>query len=216
LKSDEDFNLKVTVRNGRLLRAIRERYSSVADMCRKMGRSHQTVNKLITMKAVPYNSKGWTDLALDIAGMVARDPEDLWPDHMRELRLRKSTSEVNLDLDDVKKLVQEGSSEKTISQLSALSQFSKNLTPRERDVLARRFAHDQSLDECAASLRVSRERVRQIEAKAFRKMRKVASNLGYMDVKNPKWDPYDWETGRARRWRLKLSLKPRGQDLLED
>ena len=216
MKRDEDFNLKVTVRNGRLLRAIRERYSSVADMCRKMGRSHQTVNKLITMKAVPYNSKGWTDLALDIAGMVARDPEDLWPDHMRELRLRKSTSEVNLDLDDVKKLVQEGSSEKTISQLSALSQFSKNLTPRERDVLARRFAHDQSLDECAASLRVSRERVRQIEAKAFRKMRKVASNLGYMDVKNPKWDPYDWETGRARRWRLKLSLKPRGQDLLED
>ena len=216
MKRDEDFNLKVTVRNGRLLRAIRARYSSVADMCRKMGRSHQTVNKLITMKAVPYNSKGWTDLALDIAGMVARDPEDLWPDHMRELRLRKSTSEVNLDLDDVKKLVQEGSSEKTISQLSALSQFSKNLTPRERDVLARRFAHDQSLDECAASLRVSRERVRQIETKAFRKMRKVASNLGYMDVKNPKWDPYDWETGRARRWRLKLSLKPRGQDLLED
>jgi len=216
MKRDEDFNLKVTVRNGRLLRAIRARYSSVADMCRKMGRSHQTVNKLITMKAVPYNSKGWTDLALDIAGMVARDPEDLWPNHMRELRLNKSTSEVNLDLDDVKKLVQEGSSEKTISQLSALSQFSKNLTPRERDVLARRFAHDQSLDECAASLRVSRERVRQIEAKAFRKMRKVASNLGYMDVKNPKWDPYDWETGRARRWRLKLSLKPRGQDLLED
>jgi RNA polymerase sigma factor (sigma-70 family) len=216
MKRDEDFNLKVTVRNGRLLRAIRERYSSVADMCRKMSRSHQTVNKLITMKSVPYNSKGWTDLALDVAGMVGRDPEDLWPDHMRELRLRKSTSEVNLDLDDVKKLVQEGSSEKTISQLSALSQFSQKLTPRERDVLARRFAHDQSLDECAASLRVSRERVRQIEAKAFRKMRKVASNLGYMDVKNPKWDPYDWETGTARRWRLELSLKPRGQDLLED
>jgi RNA polymerase sigma factor (sigma-70 family) len=216
MKRDEDFNLKVTVRNGRLLRAIRERYSSVADMCRKMGRSHQTVNKLITMKAVPYNSKGWTDLALDIAGMVARDPEDLWPDHMRELRLRKSTSEVNLDLDDVKKLVQEGSSEKTISQLSALSQFSKNLTPRERDVLARRFAHDQSLDECAASLRVSRERVRQIETKAFRKMRKVASNLGYMDVNYPAWEPWDWKAGRDRRSRLKLSLKPRGQDLLED
>ena len=216
MKRDEDFNLKVTVRNGRLLRAIRERYSSVADMCRKMGRSHQTVNKLITMKAVPYNSKGWTDLALDIAGMVARDPEDLWPDHMRELRLRKSTSEVNLDLDDVKKLVQEGSSEKTISQLSVLSQFSKNLTPRERDVLARRFAHDQSLDECAASLRVSRERVRQIEAKAFRKMRKVASNLGYMDVNYPEWEPWDWKAGRDRRSPFKLCLKSRGQDLLED
>lgn len=213
---EEDFNLKVTVRNGRLLRAIRERYSSVADMCRKMGRSHQTVNKLITMKAVPYNSKGWTDLALDIAGMVGRDPEDLWPEHMRELRLRKSTSEVNLDLDDVKKLVQEGSSEKTISQLSALSQFSQNLSSRERDVLARRFAHDQSLDECAASLRVSRERVRQIEAKAFRKMRKVASNLGYMDVNYPEWEPCDWKAGRDRRSPLKLCLKPRGQDLLED
>ena len=181
-----------------------------------MGRPQNTVNKLITMKSVPYNSKGWTDLALDVAGMVGRDPEDLWPNHMRELRLNKSTSEVNLDLDDVKKLVQEGSSEKTISQLSAISQFSQKLTPRERDVLARRFAHDQSLHECATSLRVSRERVRQIEAKALRKMRKVASDLGYMDVKNPKWDPYDWETGTARRWRLKLSLKALGQDLLED
>ena len=216
MNKDEDFNLKVTVRNGRLLRAIRERYSSVADMCRKMSRSQQTVNKLITMKSVPYNSKGWTDLALDVAGMVGRDPEDLWPNHMRELRLNKSTSEVNLDLDDVKKLVQEGSSEKTISQLSAISQFSQKLSPRERDVLARRFAQDQSLEECAISLRISRERVRQIEAKAFRKMRKVASDLGYMDVKNPKWDRYDWETGRARHWRLKLSLKPLGQDLLED
>ncbi len=214
--SDEDFNLKVTVRNGRLLRAIRERYSSVADMCRKMSRSQQTVNKLITMKSVPYNSKGWTDLALDVAGMVGRDPEDLWPDHMRELRLRKSTSEVNLDLDDVKKLVQEGSSEKTISQLSVISQFSQKLTPRERDVLARRFAHDQSLDECAASLRVSRERVRQIEAEAFRKMRKVAQHLGYINVKKPDWKSWDYSKGHAGRPKTRISLKSRGQNLLED
>ena len=216
MKRDEDFNLKVTVRNGRLLRAIRERYSSVADMCRKMNRSQQTVNKLMTMKAVPYTSKGWTDLALDIAGMVGRDPEDLWPEHMRELRLSKSTSEVNLDLDDVKKLVQEGSSEKTISQLSAISQFAQKLTPRERDVLSRRFAHNQSLEECAADLKISRERVRQIECKAFRRMRKTAQDLEYINVKGPDWRSWDYSEGLAGRPKIRISLKPLGQDLLED
>ena len=216
MKRDEDFNLKVTVRNGRLLRAIRERYSSVADMCRKMNRSQQTVNKLMTMKAVPYTSKGWTDLALDVAGMVGRDPEDLWPNHMRDLLLKKSTSEVNLDLDDVKNLVQEGSPEKTISQLSAISQFAQKLTPRERDILSRRFAHNQSLEECAADLKISRERVRQIEAKAFRKMRKTAQDLGYINVERPDWRSWYSSKLHAGRPKIRTSLKSLGQDLLED
>ena len=67
---NDDFNLKITVRNGRLLKAIRESYESVADLARRMSRCTSSVNSLVTMKQVPTNQHGWTELALDVSAMV--------------------------------------------------------------------------------------------------------------------------------------------------
>ena len=99
----EDFNIKISVRNGRLLKAIRARYDSVADLARKCTFEIVVVNSLVTMKVKPFNQNGWTDLALDVAAMVGKEPEDLWPDHLRELKLARSTSEMEVDLDSVKR-----------------------------------------------------------------------------------------------------------------
>jgi RNA polymerase sigma factor (sigma-70 family) len=44
----EDFNVKITVRNNRLLQAVRKKYESVADLSRKMGRSQGAVNALVS------------------------------------------------------------------------------------------------------------------------------------------------------------------------
>nr|WP_236953947.1 MULTISPECIES: sigma-70 family RNA polymerase sigma factor [Burkholderiales] len=46
-----------------------------------------------------------------------------------------------------------------------------SLTPREASVIRERFFSDSSLDEIAEKMEVTRERVRQIEAKALRKLR---------------------------------------------
>ena len=89
LNSKEDFNIKITVRNGRLLKAIRSRYKSVADLARQCHHHQSTVNSLVTMRLKPFNDSGWTDLALDVAAMVGKEPEDLWPDHLREFKLSK-------------------------------------------------------------------------------------------------------------------------------
>ena len=175
----EDFNIKISVRNGRLLKAIRARYDSVADLARKCHLHQTRVNSLVTMKVKPFNQNGWTDLALDVAAMVGKEPEDLWPDHLRELKLIKSTAEMEVDLDSVKQLIQDGTSEKSLSQISAISKFSENLTPRERQCMAMRWALGHTLDETARVFGVTRERMRQVEAKAIRKMKGAALVAGY-------------------------------------
>ena len=175
----EDFNIKISVRNGRLLKAIRARYASVADLARKCHLHQTRVNSLVTMTVKPFNKNGWTDLALDVAAMVGKEPEDLWPDHLRELKLIKSTAEMEVDLESVKQLIQDGTSEKSLSQISAISKLSENLTPRERQCMAMRWALGHTLDETARVFGVTRERVRQVEAKAIRKMKGAALVAGY-------------------------------------
>lgn len=201
---NDDFNLKITVRNGRLLKAIRESYESVADLARRMNRCPSSVNSLVTMKQVPTNQHGWTELALDVSAMVGKDPEDLWPKHMREIKLKKSSAEVLLDLDSVKNIFSNGSAEKNLSQIRALNQFSERLTPREKQVINRRFHERQSLEEVAKVFNVTRERLRQIEAKALRKMRLRALQLGYASDDRHDYPFEPWSTGQKAR------------DLLED
>ena len=86
---------------------------------------------------------------------------------------------MEVDLDSVKQLIQDGTSEKSLSQISAISKLSENLTPRERQCLAMRFAVGHTLDETARIFGVTRERVRQLEAKAIRRMKRAATVHGY-------------------------------------
>ena len=137
--------------------------------------------------------------------MVGEETEDMWPDHLREFKLTKSTSEVAIDLDSVKKIIQDGNSEKSLSQLSAISKFSSNLTPRERDVVSMRFAMKASLEETAEAFDITRERARQIEAKAIRKMRKKANLDGYLTAEEGAWSSEYYQT-----------LTKKGIDLLSD
>jgi RNA polymerase sigma factor (sigma-70 family) len=202
--SNEDFNLKITVRNGRLLKAIRERYESVSDLARKINRNPSGVNSLVTMRQAPTNQHGWTDLALDVSAMVGKDPEDLWPEHMREIKLKKSSAEVSLDLDSVKNILSNGSVEKNLSQITALKELSERLTPREKEVLNRRFHEKQSLGEVAKVFNVTRERVRHIEAKALRRMRMRALQLGYSADDRSEY--YAWQ----------FSAGQKARDLLDD
>ena len=177
---DKDFSIKITVRNGRLLKAIQENYESVADLARHLGRSGAAVNSLVTMKTKPLTKNGWTDLALDVASFVGKDPEYLWPEYMREIQLQRATAEINADLGEVQALTHSASPEKQIAQLDAVKQIVDGLLPREIEVLKCRFAEQMTLEDTAKKLGVSRERLRQIEAKAIRKLKWRAANKGFL------------------------------------
>ena len=210
---DKDFNIKVTVRNGRLLNAIRKRYESVADLARQTRRSPASVNALVTMTVKPTNEKGWTELALDVAAMVGEYPEDLWPKYMREIKLKKATAEVSMDLDSVKQIMADGSSEKSLSQISAIKKLSADLSPREERILQLRWIEDHTLEECGKIFGLSREHIRHIESKAFRKMKHTAKALGFAKkVMNEK----EWSSGVRNKWYRGFELKQSGKDLFED
>ena len=57
----------------------------------------------------------------------------------------------------------------------------KNLDDRERSIITQRRLVDDplTLDELSKSFGISRERVRQVEVRAFEKLRKVVKNINY-------------------------------------
>ena len=52
-----------------------------------------------------------------------------------------------------------------------LDEILTSLSPREQRVLKMRFYEDKTLDQCVRETKIARGRIRQIEAKALRKMR---------------------------------------------
>ena len=176
----EDFNVKITVRNNRLLQAIRKKYESVADLSRKMGRSQGAVNALVTMKVKPINEKGWTELASDVAAMVGKEPVEIWPENLQDIRLSTSTSEFTIDMDGVKQIMSDNSTEKMIAHSQVLQQLDTRLNDTQKKVIDMRFNQNMSLEETGKVLGLSRERVRQIECKSIRRMRYDAKVNGYL------------------------------------
>ena len=176
----EDFNVKITVRNNRLLQAIRKKYESVADLSRKMGRSQGAVNALVAMKVKPINEKGWTELASDVAAMVGKEPVEIWPEHLQDIRLSTSTSEFTIDMDGVKQIMSDNSTEKMIAHSQVLQQLDTRLTETQKKVIDMRFKQNMSLEETGKVLGLSRERVRQIECRSLRMMKYDAKVNGYL------------------------------------
>ena len=176
----EDFNVKITVRNNRLLQAIRNKYESVVDLSRKMGRSQGAVNALVTMKIKPINEKGWTNLASDVAAMVGKEPVEIWPEHLQDIRLSTSTSEFTIDMDGVKQIMSDNSTEKMIAHSQVLQQLDTRLTDKQKKVIDMRFKQNMSLEETGKVLGLSRERVRQIECRSLRMMKYDAKVNGYL------------------------------------
>ena len=176
----EDFNVKITVRNNRLLQAIRKKYESVAALARKMGRSQGGVNALVSMKVKPITEKGWTQLASDVAAMVGKEPEQLWPEHLQDIRLSTSTSEFTIDMEGVKQIMSDNSTEKMIAHSQVLQQLNTRLTDKQKKVIDMRFNQNMSLEETGKVLGLSRERVRQIECRSLRMMKYDAKVNGYL------------------------------------
>jgi lambda repressor-like predicted transcriptional regulator len=100
----KDFNVKLTVRNNRLLSLIEEKFGTSAEMCRQIAISPSKVAAYMTMKQKPVGKSGWKKCAIDLSTALGVHPDEIWPQHLQNVVLKTSTAEMHLDSDEVRQI----------------------------------------------------------------------------------------------------------------
>ena len=127
-------------------------------------------NTRVNGRTAPNKWSQWANLLAEFYGL----PEEyLFPDHAREFSTDPDDLFALLDSQEQYPSPQRHHEYRELHH--ATREMLNTLTPREEKVLRMRFgigeANDHTLEEVAADFGVQKERIRQIEAKALRKLR---------------------------------------------
>jgi len=181
-----EYRVKVTVRNNLLLSAIeaagfktQSAFAEYADM------DVTAVNDLVALRKAPINDDGSFSLAAQrIMESLGASPSDLWTNEQLYMSLKRNTAETPMDAFGIRLLAEQHQDAMTLpspedarfaSETSELiNTLLDTLTPREAEILRMRNFDELTMQECAEKIGVTPERIRQIEAKALRKMRHPA------------------------------------------
>lgn len=189
MKPEKDFNVKISVRNNRLLSAIRGKFGSVAAMGRETGLTVSVIHYYVNFSKSPIDKRTgeFTKTAMDIAHALDKSPVYFWPDHMAGVKLERSSREAELDFEQVRALTTPGSDfsieDRAIMQ-DAISRWSHKLTPREITVVTMRMGGATLKEIGDEFTHTGRERVREIEAKALRKIKDTAYRDGIRSLRD--------------------------------
>jgi RNA polymerase sigma factor (sigma-70 family) len=189
-----DYRVQIKVRNARLLRAIEKAGHQPGQIfAREVGISYTGhLLPYLNLKRTPFDENG--DLrpcAEMLCVFLNRLPDELWSEEQR-YPLLTNVAEIELSAASVHELLASPSDcadplslleKKQAAQ--AVDALLDTLTPREAEVLRLRHGIDgepMNLEEMAKAKGCSRERIRQIEAKALRKLRAPARQTVLLDV----------------------------------
>jgi transcriptional regulator with XRE-family HTH domain len=167
-----DYAVKITIKNGRILSRMRARgIDSLAELARQSGIQYQVLANIVALRKRPVGVKGkWIAGLENVAGVLQCDVDDLFSDAQREMALERNSGEVYMDEPEVMALTT-GNPERAY-WIKTEAQRLLDALPNERTKsVVIRHMNGETLDEIAIDMGVTRERVRQIEQKAFRIMR---------------------------------------------
>ena len=179
----KEFRLKVSVRNNLLLSAIESQgYVSVAEFERACELGSGSINNFVAMREAPILQSGeFSQKAKLVMEVLGAAPTDLWTEQQLTIKLKTNSGERAIDANLVQHLLEQKNRNDYLpspedlllaAETSAIvNEVLRTLNPREKEVLHERFSNDSTLDEVGKIHGVHRERVRQIEAKALRKLR---------------------------------------------
>lgn len=173
----DEYAVKVTVRNNLILRRMKKLgIKSQAELAKQSGLGPQIVGTLIGLKKRPVSAYTgeWLDCAFALSSALQTEPEELWTEKQRGMALGRNSREVSMSEDAVAQLASGNGTEQMVQKVLTSERVAKTLqvlTPRQQDIIHRRFFEEETLDEVAIHHGVHRERIRQIEAKALRKLK---------------------------------------------
>lgn len=179
----KDYRLTIRVRNNRLLKAIEAGgWVLGKKWCDANGLSYGRVNGLVNMTTSPLMSDGrlYPDAAR-LCDVLGKLPEDLWSNEQL-YPLEKNFSEMEMDHGQVVAMLPSEQqsyppdfSEIEQKQARALLQKAmRSLSLNGQEVIRYRYEDDLTLEQCAKRMGLTKERIRQIEARAIRCLQKPA------------------------------------------
>lgn len=175
---NEEYRVKVSVTNNLLLRAIEGAgYKSQSDFARAIGCGTAYVNMLCGLRISPMTREGeFTKGANQVMEGLGACPTDLWTEEQLTMNLKKSSSWSVMGREELIVLMggePTGLLEGVFKQelKTKMAKALQTLTPKEQKLLALRFEEGLSMEDTGKVFGCSRERIRQVEFRALRKIR---------------------------------------------
>lgn len=180
--STKDFEVTVKIRNNHLKqRRLELGYEALTDFARAVGISASTYSALENLRVAPKRRDGeWRGVVVKLAKFHGCGIEELFPPNIVRAKARPLVFQMDPEdltpilnmLHEPPQLPDQFRDDKDLRML--VENALKSLMPQERRILEWRLGfHGEplTLDEVGAKYYLSRERMRQIEAKALRKLR---------------------------------------------
>ena len=178
----KDYQITLKIKNNIMLTAMKKAgFDTAASLSRATGVCQITTGYYLNLVTTPYNKRKKDGLfkqtILDISRVLKTLPEDLFPPQHLKKALSKNKLTTEVSLSELECITNNSNPEKLIEfkeQKNEIDASLSTLNDRENFVIKRRFGIDcdeKTLEECSNALGITRERVRQIEAKGLRKLR---------------------------------------------
>jgi RNA polymerase sigma factor (sigma-70 family) len=177
----QDYRVKITIRNERLLSAIEDMGCvSVRSFCLKYKVDYQKTTEIVNGKFKPINPDGQLNYRvenlLEILGLnvdEAFTPRQLKGFRNSSFQIKMEETELKQLVDPIKNQEQKHLESDVKNTLDTV--LKSRLNSREEEIIRMRFGigmnTDHTLEECATHFSVTKERIRQIEARAVRRLK---------------------------------------------